>query len=342
MERASFDPRCSARIVARREMLYREGEDAALDRPAHVRAASSLAWVGERLAVVQDDANFIALVEPQTGQAEAVTLPAGHGDKRQFDDLRGTKRFKLDLEACFSVVEPGQGSGPSHTRLFALGSGTKRIRECVVIIDFAPDDLTVSSLRVVDARAFYAQLHGLHQLVGGELNLEGALVRGDSLLLFQRGNGATREGRASISAIGELSWSRFQGYLAAAAENESPLEVPPLRSIAPYDLGQVDGVPLSFTDATPGATGELVFLASAEASTDSTTDGAVVGTRVGLIAADGSARMATLEDEAGRPTLLKAEGIVLDRHDASRAWVVVDMDDPVVPSLLLEVRLHFP
>lgn len=90
----------SARILRTTPLRYAEGADPALDRPAHVRAASAVARVGGRLAIVQDDANFVALVDPATGLAEAVTLPAGEGGLRQFDDLRGNKRFKLDLESC--------------------------------------------------------------------------------------------------------------------------------------------------------------------------------------------------------------------------------------------------
>ncbi|HYW51677.1 MAG TPA: hypothetical protein VE861_13775, partial [Gemmatimonadaceae bacterium] len=71
------DRSLDARIVRRVPMFYADGADAATDRPAYVRAASSMAWLGDRVALVQDDVNFIALVDPATGLADAVTLPAG-------------------------------------------------------------------------------------------------------------------------------------------------------------------------------------------------------------------------------------------------------------------------
>jgi len=37
-------------------LSYSGGADAAFDRPAHVRADSSLAWFGDWIAVIQDDA----------------------------------------------------------------------------------------------------------------------------------------------------------------------------------------------------------------------------------------------------------------------------------------------
>jgi hypothetical protein len=334
MHQAALDPACSARIVSRRPLRYRAGADPSLDRPEHVRAASGIAWVGAQLAVVQDDANFVALVDPQTGLAEGMPLPVGPDGSRLFDEARGSKNLKLDLESCFVLTHQGR------PRLVAFGSGSKAMRERVLVLDFAADARSVSALQLVDAASFYSTLHVRPDFIGGELNLEGALVRGDRLLLFQRGNGAAKEGRPSISAVGELSWPAFEAYLTRAGEGA----VPQLERVTPYELGSVEGVRYSFTDATLAAPGDgsLLFLASAEASSDSISDGLVHGTRVGLIARDGSTRMATLQDEAGRPSRVKAEGIVLDPHDSSRAWVVVDMDDPTLPSALLEVRLHFP
>src|SRR5215207_7995120 len=92
---AREDPALGARVVRRTPLRYRDGDDASLDRPAHVRAGSGLAWVdtsrGPRLAVVQDDAHFVALVDPRDGLAEAIALPPGPGGLRQFDDGRGNK-----------------------------------------------------------------------------------------------------------------------------------------------------------------------------------------------------------------------------------------------------------
>lgn len=92
----------SARIVARAQLRYAEGPDASLDRPAHVRAGSGLRYVdtvaGPRLVVAQDDASFLAIVDPTTMRATSIALPAGPGGKRLFGDDRGNKKDKLDLE----------------------------------------------------------------------------------------------------------------------------------------------------------------------------------------------------------------------------------------------------
>lgn len=333
MQRARVDSTCSARIVSRRSLSYRAGAEPALDRPAHVRAASGVAWVGSLLGVVQDDANFIALVEPESGQAIGIPLPPGDNGARLFDEGRGTKNLKLDLEGCFSVRDQGR------LHFIALGSGSKPLRERILAVTFDRSEREVDSLRLLDASAFYAQLHQDPLFSGSELNLEGAVLRDQTLLLFQRGNGKSRGETLAINAVGELDWPLFRGYLASQA---APSRVPPLTRVTRYDLGQVQGVPFTFTDATLDQRGGILFLASAEDSSDSVTDGLVHGTRVGQIASDGSARITTLQDEDGKPSHVKAEGLVLDRKDPTRAWVVVDMDDPALASELLEVRLRFP
>src|SRR5690348_2027439 len=95
-ERASHyraDSRLSATIVEQRPLYYRDGAATAADRPAHVRAGSSLASVPAGIAVVQDDANFVGLIDAATAQVDAVELPRGRAGARQFDDRRGNKRW---------------------------------------------------------------------------------------------------------------------------------------------------------------------------------------------------------------------------------------------------------
>src|SRR5687768_17520776 len=106
------DPGLHARIIRRDPLTYRDGADERIDRPAHVRAASGLAWLGDRLAIIQDDASFIALIDasgnaggsaeskdggggpraggtvsvhPVPGGIDVLTLPPGAGGLRQFD-----------------------------------------------------------------------------------------------------------------------------------------------------------------------------------------------------------------------------------------------------------------
>lgn len=333
---AQEDPRLTARVEARRPLRYGAGAAPALDRPAHVRAGSGLAWVrtpgGPRLAVVQDDASFLALVEPPGGAVDGLALPAGPDGARQFDDLRGTKHLKLDLESCLTL------DGPDGQVLLGLGSGSTEQRQRVLVargLD-GPDP----DLRLVDARALYAALRAEAAFAGSELNLEGAAAQGQDVVLFQRGNGAPRGDLLPVDASGRLDRAGLLAYLADPGR-ASP---PPLREVRPWRLGAIDGVRLTFTDATTGPDGRLWFLAAAEGSPDTYRDGPVAGVVLGVIeVARGVtwARWSRLAHE-GQPWSAKAEGLALDPRDPSRVWLVVDRDDPAAAAELCAVRLAGP
>ncbi|MCO5165830.1 MAG: hypothetical protein M9894_05620 [Planctomycetes bacterium] len=329
--RASHDPRLTARVRARHALRYAAGPAPALDRPAHVRAGSGLAWArtpaGRRLVVVQDDASFLALVDPAGPRVTDVPLPAGPGGARLFDDARGTKRWKLDLEACL-VLDDGAGEV-----LLALGSGSTDQRERIVVARGlggpAPD------VRLVHAPALYARLRAEAAFSGSELNVEGAALDGDDVLLFQRGNGAPRGGLAPVDATCRLDARALLAHLGA------PAGAPPApRAVVAWSLGALDGVRLTFTDATAGPGGPW-FLAAAEDSPDTYEDGPVTGVVLGVIEG-GAGRWAPLLDPGGRPLLDKAEGLALDPADPRRAWVVIDADDPDRPADLCEVALEGP
>lgn len=323
-ERALHDPTRAARIVARRPLMYADGADPTLDRPPFVRAASGLAWLGTELLAIQDDARFVARIDPATGRGTAIALPLGPDGKRLHDATRGTKALKLDFEACFTVERDGA------TELFAIGSGSTERREQVARIQFERSGAT-PDVELAAHGALYELLREARSFSGSELNIEGAVARPGELWLFQRGNGAERDGIAATNAVAALPLAPLLAYL--RGERERP---PEIARVTRYELGTVEGVPLTFTDAT-WSHDELAFVASAEASPDTVQDGVVLGTRIGTLAEDGSARTFPLLDEHGAPARIKAEGMARDPADPTRLYLVVDMDDPALASELLVV-----
>jgi hypothetical protein len=317
------------RVLSRRPLRYDAGADAGADRPAHVRAGSGCAFidipgVGRRLAVVQDDAHFIALVDVTRGRVEALPLPAGPDGLRQFDTVRGNKKDKLDLEALVSLTVDGRPA------LLAIGSGsggTAR-REHLVLCTFQDDGK--AAIEVFAGGAFYRQL-ARADFTGDERNLEGAVVVGDRLRLFNRGNGA---GEAR-DAVGEVSLPQLLRHL------RDPLlhGAPPLSKVQELALGDVNGTRLTVTDATVHPDGRTLFLAAAEASPNTWDDGEVKGTALGVLGADGTTTLWPLLDEQGRSLTDKVEGIAVDPANPRRAFVVVDKDDPHAPADLLVVAL---
>lgn len=326
---ARQDPALVARVVSVRPLHYTAGPDTALDRPAHVRAGSSLARLGDSLVVFQDDANFVALIDPRGEDVRAVPLPVGQGGLRLFDDRRGNKRFKLDLEACVAIPY-------AHEELLlAFGSGSSPLRERVAVIWDAAGDAPDVALH--DAARLYAALRGARDFAGSDLNVEGAVFLGDRVRLFGRGNGAARDDLPPIDATCDLAWPALWEHLL------DPLTVPPPRpaAIVQYQLGAIGGLRLSFTDAAAGH-GLLIFSAAAEDSPDATRDGPVAGSALGVVDSPGRARWTELRDQSGGRFSGKVEGVTLAPETPARAYVIVDRDDPDLPSELCEVELAGP
>lgn len=286
------------------------------DHPAHVRAASAIRRWGPRLVLVQDDVNALTLRDP-TGHVRPLLLPPGPDNRRVFGDDLGNKHHKMDLEAC-AVLPDG--------RCVAFGSGSTPRRERLVAL--TPD----APPRLVDGAALYAHLRATEAFAGSELNIEGALVAGHALLLFQRGNGAPRGALAPINAMGSLDLEAFTRWL----DGKAP--APTLQAITRLHLGALDGIPLGVTDATLAPDGRVAIITTAEASPDATRDGPVAGGRFGYL--DDTALVVTdILDPTGRLAPLKLEGIER-RPDAWGEYdVVADTDRPDQPATLGRLRV---
>lgn len=332
--KAPSDGAPCARVLTRRKLFYSDGADPTRDRPAHVRAGSGCAFVdvpgrGRRLAVVQDDTRFIALVDVQGREVDVVELPPGRGGARQFDKQRGNKMDKLDLEAVCTLTLDGAPA------LLAIGSGSASPREVLVLTRFTKDGPVVEEL---PAPALFARLRATRAFAGAELNIEGMAIideaqggaPGGTLRLFNRGNGTP----PAVDATADLSLRALLAHLRDPLAHAAPA---PTHVVA-HDLGSIDGTRLTFTDACATAAG-TVFLAAAEASPNAIDDGEVKGTAVGLVRPNSSHVLVRLVDERGQPLTDKVEGIALDPSSPGTAYLVIDRDDPAAPAELLQVVL---
>ncbi len=316
-----------ARVLSRTALRYDAGADVNTDRPAHVRAGSGLCVVdvpglGPRLAVVQDDAAFIALIDPASLRVDVVTLPAGPNGARQFDKRRNNKMDKFDLESVVAVVVSDRPA------LLCVGSGSAPVRERFVVVRFGDEGPEVRNLK---ASRLFDELRRRRDFAGDELNIEGAVVVGDRLHLFNRGNGAG----FAVDAVIDFSLRQLLQHL----EDPSVNATPSLGVVRAYDLGSIAGTRLTFTDATLHPDGRTLFLAAAEASPNAVDDGEVVGTAVGILHDDGRVTLRRLVDETGEPLIDKVEGIAVDPLRPDRAFVVVDKDDADTAAELLVVQL---
>lgn len=269
-------------------------------RLAHVSAASGAVLHDGRVCVVADDELGLARFALDGG-ADA-WLPLLSGELPEAHAAR--KAAKPDFEVLLTLPDG---------RLLALGSGSLPQRQRGVL-------LAGDTAQVLDLAPVYAPLHAEF----GALNLEGGFVADGRLTLLQRASrGAPRNACIHFDAADLLRWLDGAG--------PAPLPL----AVAVMDLGDLHGVPLGFTDgcALPG--GGFLFSAAAEDSLDTVADGAVSGSVVGEVDAQGRVTASRIID---RPC--KVEGLVAQQavDGALPLLLVTDADDRAKPALLLQAR----
>jgi hypothetical protein len=314
-------------------MVYKDGPSRNEDRPPHVRAASGLSAFKEYIAVIQDDANWLALIDAEDNVTAVPLPPSTHGD-RVFSKGRGNEGDKYDLEACICV------SARSGPELIGFSSGSRvdrawilRVREKGIIGAGAAgtDIANRLSAEFLDARSFYRSMRDNASFSGAGLNIEGALTLHDDLIrLFQRGNAKPCGSLQPLDATADLSWSALIEHL--TNPNSPP---PDLQNVRTYDLGHLDDVRLTFSDAEHLGNGSILFSASAEHPKT----GEIVGSVLGLINAAGEASWTELIDLDGSKFGRKIEGLTIDGRDPRKIHFVVDDDDEDVPSEMFEAVL---
>jgi hypothetical protein len=305
---ASKRPGLEARIVSARPLV-------------NVRAGSALVWHEGRLLVVQDDAPAVVWVDVASGQTESLVLE-GSGEALE-------KGKKPDFEVAF--LGPGR-----VVTILGSGSSANRCRRAVV-------DLDTNEVRVYEETALFEALGKVvgtfpsvekattekvvgtfpsvekattEKVVGTFVNLEGGAIWRNSLRLFHRGAGL------EPSAVLDLNLSVLNG---------AP---PHIISASPYNLGQLRGVPLHFTDAT--VLGDrLAYLAVAEDTPNAIDDGPVVGAALGFLHGS-SAYWTPILEASGDLSTRKVEGIAMNPQSGV-VYGVTDPDDPDKPAELLTI-----
>lgn len=267
-------------------------------------AASGLVQINETLCVVGDDEQHLALFR-QNDNSSGRLLRLLPGDLPRKAKKR--KAVKPDFEILFQLQTPGE----TPTRLIcAMGSGSTPQRMRGAVVDLDTGNVTVLHLQTL--------FQALAPLVA-EINLEGAVVRGDRLLLFNRGNMSNPE-----TVV-------FETALNAAIHNEA-VAVCLVKTLM---LPLIDGVPLTVTDACSFGNDQFLISAVAEVTGDSYDDGDILGAAIILLNAD----LDVIAIEPLEP-VLKIEGITARRTATGAELLCVsDADDPDTPSALYSAIL---
>jgi len=280
-------------------------------RPAHVAAASGVVRMGRFLYVVADDEVQLAVFEEDAPRGKWVALFEGLLPA----DPQARKMEKPDFEVlCRLPPRPAWPDGA----LVALPSGSAAPRRSGAVAPLGPSgDLAAPAWRF-DLGPLYDQLAAE---LGAKVNVEGAALLRDRLLLLHRGAGQRR------SAMVEVELER----MVEAAAEKGAVSANAIRDLHEVALPEVDGWPLAFTDGLALADGTIAFTAVAEKTLDPVADAPCAASAVGRI--DRQGKVVTLELLQGAP---KVEGLTLH---GEKAWMVTDQDDPARPAQLLWVKL---
>lgn len=287
------------------------------ERHAHLSAASGLVQAGPWLYVVADD-------ELHIGQF--LLEGNNHGQLyRCFDgelplEYEERKAVKPDIEALTLLPD---FSNSDHSILLALGSGSKKNRHRSALIPLDHAGNIAAQPTIIELENFYDFL----KKEIGKINIEGAAVVANEIFLFQRGNKKNK-----LNASIRLSLEDFYQVLSKPHKRFEPSI-----HITPYDLGSIDGVPLCFTDAATLATGEIVFTASAENTSDSILDGKCMGSVIGVINRRGDLSLLEPVDQT-----IKLEGIEGDvSGEHIELLLVTDADDASHPAHLYSASVKY-
>jgi hypothetical protein len=276
---------------------------------AHIASASGIAKRGDFVYVVGDDlleVGVFGLAGGGPGAARPVfAAPAEAGGEPDKPDLEG-----------LTSLPPVEGE--PNGGLLGIGSGSKPSRDRGFYWSFAPDGALAGEPREIDLRPVYDIMRGE---LNGEINIEGAAVLGGRLWLFHRGNEGDAPNTVAEFELGDLSRTLRQDLVVDPDE---------LAAMHAYQLGELEGIPLCFSDATTLSEELVCFCASAEGD-----DGEIHGSVVGTIRADGSVRRLRTIDPRW-----KVEGVHATIDSGVIDFLFVcDQDDPETPSPLLSATM---
>lgn len=261
---------------------------------AFLSAASGMAVAGKRLCVVADDDHCLALFALDD-DAPGTLVPLIAGELPR--EAAARKRAKPDFEVLVAL------EGSDDTRLLVLGSGSTPQRMRGAIFELATNG-AARAVRPLDLRPLFAAIAPLVP----EVNVEGAVVAGEDMLLFNRGNMTHPASQVVTVPVADiLAGTCMRATL--RAELALPVSA---------------GVPFTVTDAALLGGGHILLSAVAEATADSYADGKLAGAAIVEL---GSALEVLAIHPVDPP--LKIEG--LSAHQTAggiRLLCVTDADDP--------------
>lgn len=285
--------------------------------PSHLSAVLGMARVKHLTYVLADAEPWLGVFD-SAGPADAplaLLRPFEVGPPR----TRGQPQTPRPILSTLAALPPLPGC--PFGALLALGNGYMVTGKTGVLAALDPQGGLSGRIAYNDCSALFAPLKARL----GDLNIEGLFLSGGEVRLLQRG----KKGDAR-NACATYDWNLLAPWL--AGQQPAP---PPPKSIQLISLGDVDDVPLGFTDGAALSGGAWVFSAVAEQPGGMGQGRACAGSVVGVVGPDGAVRQ--VQRLQGT---LRVEGLAAkEEGDDVVVTLVTDPDDPAQPAQLLQVRL---
>ncbi len=292
----------------------------------YLSAASGLVCAYGSAYVVADDQQVLARFRDSYQRGELLELSTISLPK----DAKQRKKQKPDFETLFLL--PSNNGAAS--KLIALGSGSGPKRNHGTLVNLDASGAWTGSPLDFDLLPIYSELK--REL--GDLNIEGGFVAQHAdlgqtqLVLINRAVAGKSANAAVYFPIGMLH---------DAIDGEYKITKP--LDICEFDLGELDGIGLGFTDATPLADGGWLFSAAAEDRSNSYNDGVCTGSVIGRVSPNNSLSVMKRLDKK-----IKVEGLAVQpkstklrtskRNEILNVCMVTDADDPALVSQMLAAQ----
>lgn len=276
-------------------------------------SGSSISYYDGRFYLVGDDAGKVAVLDRHYREAGAIRL-FDHPEKRI------PKAQKTDFEAAVVVHQQNK------PYLLAIGSASRREREKVMLIPLQSGEAPSA----FDAAVFTERLRrsGIK-----EVNIEGASIAGNHLILANRGNNAYPENHLIITE--KDYWTR---------QREAVISVLPL-TLVPGTRGFLGVSELCYDEISD----TLLFTLSSEATANAYDDGAIGDSYIGwtdgiskklgqpAVAADA---LINLSEADARFRGEKIEGVCIEESRAHELLLHLVADNDKGESRLFQVKLE--
>jgi hypothetical protein len=286
-----------------------------------IPSASAIELAGTSLILFGDDARSLYVLNGARQLLQVVPLPGlspGQG--------RLPKHEKPDIESAFAYSFAGE----THVIAFGSGSsGTARDNGFHMRID-AQRPIRIDELAL---GALYNNLRQAPEIGScGVLNIEGAAITHDHVILAQRAAGSAGNYLIRFERAAFINW----------LGTNTP---PPAAEFFPVSLVSISGVEAGLTGlAFSSMHRRLFFTAAVEDRNDPVQDGPVLGSFVGSFSlpAQQKPTLENCEAPGNLPTARKLESICLLHENSSGVQALAVADDDMGSSQLADLSISLP